>query len=224
MSFQNPEGISLEKAKSEYIEILKQNGLALKTDAIPIAEAVGRTTSRPVYAQICSPHFNASVMYGIAVDANLTAGASETTPVILSSGQFIRVETGDPLPGGCDCIIMTEDIVEIGGGSIELRKPSAPWKNIRQVGEDICAGEMILQSYSLITPAALGAMIAGGISEVGVITRPVVGIIPIGDELVPPMSDPKDGDILEFNTAIYAWRGRNSFRIHNIYNFIYLFK
>ena len=55
-----------------------------------------------------------------------------------------------------------------------------------------------------ITPAAIGAMIAGGVLELEVLARPVVGIIPTGDEIVPPCADPKPGDILEFNSSIFS--------------------
>lgn len=63
---------------------------------------------------------------------------------------------------------------------------------------------MIVSSFSPITPAAIGAMIAGGVSRVKVIQSPVVGIIPTGDEIVPPTEDPKPGDILEFNSSIFS--------------------
>ena len=55
-----------------------------------------------------------------------------------------------------------------------------------------------------VTPAAIGAMIAGGVLEIEVIRKPVVGIIPTGDEIIPPCTDPRPGDILEFNGAIFS--------------------
>lgn len=63
---------------------------------------------------------------------------------------------------------------------------------------------MLLPADTEITPSAIGAMIAAGVLEVEVIRRPVVGIIPTGDEIVPPTADPAPGDILEFNSAIFS--------------------
>ena len=186
------------------MELLVQNGMAPRTETIQVAEANRRVTAGPVYARICSPHNNASAMDGVALAAELTSGAGETTPVTLTPGQYAPVSTGDPLPDGSNAVIMTEDVADSEAGTITLYKPAAPWQHIRQVGEDICAGEMILPSFSIVTPAAIGAMIAGGIAELPVVKRPIVGIIPTGDELVPPTSDPKDGDILEFNSAIFS--------------------
>lgn len=68
------------------------------------------------------------------------------------------------------------------------------------------AGEMILPSHMTVSPAAIGAMIAGGVLEIEVIRKPVVGIIPTGDEIIPPCTDPKPGDILEFNGSIFSAR------------------
>ncbi|MCL2152207.1 MAG: molybdopterin biosynthesis protein [Oscillospiraceae bacterium] len=204
MPFQYLTNVPLDEAKGEYLKILINNGMAPKTEVISVAAAAGRVTASPVYARICAPHYNASAMDGIALDAKLTFGASETTPVSLTGNQYTRIDTGDPLPEGCDAVVMIEDVIESGGGVVKLFEAAAPWQHIRQIGEDICAGEMVLPSYSPITPAALGAMIASGVREVSVIRSPIVGIIPTGDELVLPMSDPKKGEILEFNSAIFS--------------------
>ena len=204
MAFQYLTNIDLDIAKEEYLALLIKNGLTPRTETIPVAQAAGRVTAAPVYARINAPHYSASAMDGIAINAKLTFGASETTPVFLDAGQYIKVDTGDPLPDDCDAVIMIEDVIETDGGQIKLFEAAAPWQHIRQIGEDICAFEMILPSYSPITPSAIGAMIAGGITEVLVIKRPVAGIIPTGDELVPPTSDPGEGDVLEFNSAIFS--------------------
>ena len=204
MAFRYLTNVDLDVARGEYLELLINNGMAPKVEVLPVARAAGRVTADAIYAHINAPHYSASAMDGIALDAKLTFGASETTPVFLNSGQYEAVDTGDPLPDGCDAVVMIEDVIEADEGRIKLFEAAAPWQHIRQIGEDICAGEMILPSYSRITPSALGAMIASGVTEVSVIKRPVVGFIPTGDELIPPSSNPGEGDILEFNSAIFS--------------------
>ena len=142
-------------------------------------------------------------MDGIAVAAADTFGATETTPVTLAPTQFTVVDTGDPLPEGKDAVVMIEDVLWEGEKAV-LHEAAAPWQHIRQIGEDVCAGEMLLPAHTTITPAAIGAMIAGGVLEVEVFTRPVVGIIPTGDEVVPPTDHPQPGDVLEFNSSIFS--------------------
>ena len=204
MGFEYLTNVPLTQAREDYLALLRENGFCGKTEIIPVFESCGRVTARAVYAHICAPHYAASAMDGVAVRAKDTFGATETTPVKLQPGQFIVLDTGDPIPEGCDAVIMVEDIVKNEDGSITIHAAAAPWQHIRQIGEDICAGEMILPSNMTVSPAAIGAMIAGGVLEIEVIRKPIVGIIPTGDEIIPPCTDPKPGDILEFNGAIFS--------------------
>ena len=204
MGFEYLTNVPLAKARAEYLALLESHGFGGKTQRIAVWDACGRVTAQAVYAHICAPHYAASAMDGVAVNAKNTFGATETTPITLTVDQFIVVDTGDPIPEGCDAVIMVEDIVKNADGTITIHAAAAPWQHIRQIGEDICAGEMILPSYTTITPASIGAMIAGGVLEIDVIRKPVVGIIPTGDEIIPPCTDPKPGDILEFNGSIFS--------------------
>ena len=203
MAFQYLTNVPLAKARAEYEEVLIKEGFAGKTENISVMESCGRITAHAVYAQICAPHYHSSAMDGIAVNAKDTFGATETTPVHLKTSQFTVVDTGDAIPEGCDAVIMVEDIVQEQDG-VCLYAAASPWQHVRQIGEDICAEEMILCSCQKITPSAIGALIAGGVLEIDVFRRPVVGIIPTGDEIVPPTKSPKKGDILEFNGSIFS--------------------
>ncbi len=207
MSFQYLTNVPLKDAKEKYIEVLLAHGFGAQEENISVLDACHRVSAKPVYAVICAPHYNASAMDGIAVMAKATFGATETTPVILEKDQYIFLDTGDPLPDNCDAVIMVEDIVELDGddkGKVKIFHSAVPFQHVRQIGEDICQGEMIIPSFTTITPAAIGSMLAGGVLEVAVLKKPLVGIIPTGDEIVPPSSCPKSGDIMEFNSAIFS--------------------
>ena len=204
MGFEYLTNVPLEQARREYLELLEHQGFEPQTQVIPVYESCGRVTAEAVYAHICAPHYTASAMDGVAVCARDTFGATETTPVTLHPEQFTVLDTGDPVPEGRDAVIMVEDLVKNEDGSITIHAAAAPWQHIRQIGEDVCAGEMLLPGHMTVTPAAIGAMIAGGVLELRVIRRPVVGIIPTGDEIIPPCTDPRPGDILEFNGSIFS--------------------
>ena len=204
MGFEYLTNVSLAKAKEDYVNLMKRNGFGPQVETIPVFEACGRVTAKAVYAKICAPHYTASAMDGVAVKAKDTFGATETTPITLTRTQYTILDTGDPVPEGCDAVIMVEDIVKNPDESITIHGAAAPWQHIRQIGEDICAGEMILPSFVTISPSAIGAMIAGGVLELEVIRKPLVGIIPTGDEIIAPCADPKPGDILEFNGSIFS--------------------
>ena len=203
MSYQYLTNTPLDEAVKNYLDALSAQGLNLGDERIPTQDALGRVTARAVYARICAPHYNACAMDGIALDARITFGATETTPVRLKSSDYTWVDTGDPLPAGCDAVIMVEDVVE-EGDTIILYSAATPWQHVRQIGEDISAGDLIQPSFTIITPAGMGAMLAGGILQIDVLKKPVIGIIPTGDEVVLPTDNPAEGEVIEFNSTIFS--------------------
>lgn len=197
------DNIPLEEAKEKFFSLVKEALGKEQGEVIETFSSSGRITKNALYAKICSPHYNASAMDGISVRAKDTYGASENTPAILSKEQYTVVDTGDPIPDGHDAVVMVEDVTETEDG-VRLLSAVHPWQNVRQVGEDICMGDMSAPSKTKITPSLCGALLAGGITRVEVIKRPLVGIIPTGDEIVPPTENPGKGDIIEFNSSIFS--------------------
>jgi putative molybdopterin biosynthesis protein len=198
------------------VEKLSAEGLwaPLAEESIPVIESLGRVTSAPVSAAISSPFYHASAMDGYAVRFNDTFGASETSPIRLKVGkQAIYVDTGDPIPEleadserkgdpvPFNAVIMVED-VNISEDYIEIIVPATPWQNVRTVGEDIVATELIAPENHRIRPVDIGAMLAGGITVLKVRRRPRVAIIPTGTEIVEPGGELKRGDIIEFNSRV----------------------
>ena len=195
--------LPLGEAIRRYETHLKSVGFAGKTETVRVTDACGRILKSAAYARICSPHYNASAMDGVAVKAERTFGASERTPVTLTPADYTVVDTGDPIPDGCDAVIMVEDLIEAGGDCLQILSAVYPWQNVRQVGEDLCMGDMIAPSGAVLTPALCGALLAGGVTEIEVMKQPLVGVIPTGDEIVPPTTDPGKGEIIEFNSTVF---------------------
>jgi putative molybdopterin biosynthesis protein len=142
------------------------------------------------------------------VAAEETYGAGETTPLVLENGRnAFFVNTGNPLPGGTNAVIMIEDVHVIDDRHLEIMAPVVPWRYVRKAGEDIVATELIFPARHLVTPLCVGALLSAGVFTVSVIRRPEVLIIPTGDELVDcrPDLDPgllPAGKILESNSAM----------------------
>lgn len=197
------DNIPLEEAKKRFFELVDSGYSALKSERVETRLACSRVTKNAVYAKICSPHYNASAMDGVALKAKDTYGASENNPVVLKKSQYTVVDTGDPIPDGCDAVVMIEDVHE-QADEIVLYSAVYPWQNVRQVGEDICMGDMIAPSLTRLTPSLCGAMLAGGVTSLEVVKKPLVAIIPTGDEIVPPTDNPKKGDIIDFNSTIFS--------------------
>ncbi len=176
----------------------------MPSEEIPIAEAHGRVTGEAVWAKLSSPHYHACAVDGYALRAAETAGASDARPVRLRIGEQAEpVDTGDPLPPWADAVVMVEH-VHLEGDEIVLRAPLARWQNVRAVGEDIVATELLLPANHRLRPVDLGAIAGAGHTTVKVRRRPRVVIIPTGDELVEPRGDPKRGEIIEYNSLVLA--------------------
>ncbi|MDO4581630.1 MAG: molybdopterin biosynthesis protein [Bacillota bacterium] len=206
MAYQYLENITLEQAVDDFCSAAAAAHGRLTGELIAVDErALGRVNCKILTAAANAPHYNACAMDGVALNAALTAGVTDTTPLTLHSGQYVWVDTGDALPEGCDAVVMVEDVVEgEAEGELTLYAAAAPWQHVRQIGEDVCVGEMILPANSVITPAAIGALLATGIQQIEVYKRPLVGVIPTGDEIVSPRPAPAAGEIINFNTPTFA--------------------
>ncbi|TCS84531.1 molybdopterin biosynthesis protein [Tepidibacillus fermentans] len=196
------EDTPLHEAQEKYLNLFQ---FQPRVEMVPTMESLGRITAEPIFAKVSMPNFHASAMDGIAVKAEKTYSANEHSPLRLKLHEdYEVVDTGDPIPEQFDAVIMVEYLHQIDEETVEIIEPASPWKHIRQIGEDIVAGEMILPIHHKIRPVDQGALLAGGILQVPVIAKPKIAIIPTGTELVKPTLDLKPGDIIEFNGTVFS--------------------
>ncbi len=175
----------------------------LPGETIPLREALGRVTAEPVMAKLSSPHYHAAAMDGYAVLAEQTINATETRPLFLKiHGQAIPVNTGDPLPPDTNAVIMIEDVQQPDENAIQIRAPVTPWQNVRPMGEDVVATEMVIPANHKLRPVDLGAIAGCGHESVSVRKQPRVLIIPTGNELVPVGQWPQPGQMIEYNSLV----------------------
>jgi len=203
--------VPVEEALGKYFSAL-EGMLIPKFEEIPVEKSLDRVTARAVYALCCSPLFNAAAMDGIAVTAVATSGARESNPLVLKRGKdYIPVDTGDPVRPPYDAVIMAEDLIEgddaADGETVKILEGAAAWQNIRPIGEDIVAGEMILPGKHRIRPIDIGVLLSGGIIRVEVYAKPRVAIFPTGTEIVEPArlrtdETPGEGAIIESNSRM----------------------
>ncbi len=142
-------------------------------------------------------------MDGLAVLADSTYGATESRPKKLVIGKDAHpIDTGSPISRGTDAVVRIEDVHFLDKNEVEIEKAVYPRQNVRVIGEDLVAGEMILPENHRIRPYEMGALLAGGIWEVDVREKPKITIIPTGSEVVDPGSPLEEGNIIEFNSTI----------------------
>ena len=177
---------------------------------VPVAEAAGLVTAAPVWATRSSPPFDAAGMDGIAVRAADVLGASETTPVHLAPDAYDVVDTGDPMPDGRDAVVMREHVNYDDAGRAELLAAVPPYQHVRSIGEDVSAGELLLPEGHRLRAADLAAAAAAGAVQISVRRRPLVAILPTGDEVRPIGAEPGPGEILDTNSLMLATQAREA--------------
>lgn len=195
-----------EQALAQWQEALHEQGWPRReAEEIDVPAAIGRVTAEAVQARMSSPHYHAAAMDGIAVFSGDTFGASESTPLTLSREKAFPVNTGNPVPHGCDAVIMIEEVREVPGG-YEIIHGASPWQHVRPIGEDVVVTEMILPSRHEIRPEDVGALLAGGVTRIKVLKQPRVVFIPSGNEVVDLFAlggqPPQPGQVIEYNSHV----------------------
>jgi molybdenum cofactor synthesis domain-containing protein len=216
---------TLEEAKEIFFS---RFGADLRTgeEEIPVEESLGRITAKPVFARISTPTYHSAAMDGVAVKAEETYGTTERSPKILKVGEHaLWINTGQGVPPGFNAVIMVEKIHQMDERRLEIRAPAYPWQNIRKVGEDIVATQLLLPQNHRIRAYDLGAMISAGVFRVDTWRRPRVAIIPTGSELIHhrDLRDPSQLErnrIIESNSLILAGLVRECDAVPRVYDIV----
>lgn len=179
------------------------------TEAVTLAQSVGRIAAQHIHAARANPPLPNTAVdgYGFAEGRaeglhrlRLVAGraAAGDAPAQVPDGHAIRVLTGAALPQGVDTVILQEDIAQ-EAGHIVFHGPLKQGANTRRAGEDVAAGDVIVQAGRVITPADLALLSATGIAEIMVRKRLRVGVLSTGDELVEAGATAATGQIFDAN-------------------------
>jgi putative molybdopterin biosynthesis protein len=201
-------------------------------ERVAVGEALGRVTAVPVAARWPSPRADCAAMDGIAVRAAdlaaAVAGGARASgagagggAVRLPAGSFAWIDTGDPMPPDADTVVMRERLLPQADGGVVIAPdagdgagvrghagPGARKRNVRMAGEDFGAGEVLVPAGRRLRPGDLAAVAAAGHAAVAVTRRPVVAVIPTGDEIRPVGTVPRFGDIIDTNSLMLTARCR----------------
>ena len=179
-------------------------------EVIPVTAGLGRVLAEDVRATLDVPPTANSAVDGYAVRggdipasgtrdltvvAELAAGAVfETT---LGPGEALRIMTGAPIPAGADTVY-PQELVERAGRVVRI--PAGPaGVNVRQRGEDVRAGTVVLPAGVALRPQELGVAASLGLPQLLVRQKPRVAILSTGDEVTEPGHARKPGQIFDSN-------------------------
>ncbi len=196
--------VSPEEALARYEKAL-EGLLSPKKELRRTMESLGYVTAEAIYAQCSSPLYNSAAMDGIAVRAARTQAASAEHPLVLTEGSDFRiVDTGDPVRTPFDAVIMAEDLVSVSPNRVMIAQSVPEWHHVRPVGEDVVEGELVLPSGHEVRGVDIGVLLASKNVAISVFSRPRVGIIPTGSELIAADAAPEIGAIIDSNSGMLS--------------------
>ncbi|SFE17572.1 molybdopterin molybdotransferase [Paenibacillus algorifonticola] len=142
----------------------------------------------------------------LIVTGEVQAGAGEIAwhtgsgkrPLINEQLTAVRIFTGAPVPVGFDAVIRQEEIqspslqgqkldaAAWGMSQIQINQPVQPGKNIAEAGEDLAENSLVIKKGTLLGSKEIAILASYGQERASVVARPIVAIIPVGDELLLP--------------------------------------
>ena len=166
----------------------------LQPTSSAIGDALGCVAATQVRAGAAVPAFANSAMDGYAVRSSDVALAPATLSVTgtatagtggpaVGPGEAVRIMTGAPVPAGADAVCMVERTRPGEAATVVVEEAVGRGENIRLPGEDVRAGQVVVEAGTVLQPAHIGVLAAVGSPRVDVYPRPVVGVMSTGDEL-----------------------------------------
>jgi molybdopterin molybdotransferase len=202
---------SVEKAQL----LIYSRTARLPLEEIDVKESLGRIAGSEIRSIVNVPHFNRSAMDGYAVIAADTFGCTQRNPaslriigesgmgepqdLTLTSGEAVEVATGSELPDGATAVVKVENTLR-SESSLRVYFPVTPGENISKIGEDIKAGDVLIESGQAIRPQEISLLLACGILRIKVAKKPLVAVIATGNELTEPTAEPVRGKINNVNS------------------------
>ena len=186
----------------------------LPSIGLNLLDAQGCVLAQDVTSEVALPGFTNSAMDGYAVHAADVTAASEKTPVglpvvhdiaagntqalSLAPGQSMRIMTGAPMPHGADAVIPVEH-TDGGLAKVTILAPVPVGNSVRQAGEDVEAGDMVMRAGTRLGPRQIALLAAVGVGQVQVTPKPRVVVISTGDELIEAGTLPGFGQVVDSN-------------------------
>ena len=180
---------------SEAQQIIIDAVLRMGVETVALENSLGRVLAQDIRANRDQPPYDVSAMDGYALRSADVAKAPVTLEVIedikagdmpsktVQAGQCARIMTGAPVPQGADAVLRVEDTQAVSEGSVQINCSVKQGNDIRQRGESMRDGEVVLTAGTEIVPGVVGMLAMVKAAKVQVYRQPRVAILSTGDEL-----------------------------------------
>ncbi|KAJ1458738.1 MoeA N-terminal region-domain-containing protein [Pelagophyceae sp. CCMP2097] len=203
----------------EALRLVLLQAAPLAAEALPLvfqgaSPVVGGVLIEDVRAKAAHPPFPAAISDGYALRAadsqkgkvlrvlqRASGLAGSRAAQTLGADECAYVATGAPLPQGADAVVPHESVAEaVDGASIVLKTAVSAGSDVRAVGSDHHAGEVLLHAGAVLRAWDVAIIAAAGFGAATVHKRPVVTVFSTGDELADPVADaPVDAECMVYD-------------------------
>ena len=184
-----------------------------ENEIIPIRDALNRILGENIKSKINVPSARNSAMDGYAINKNdIPVDKSNTLKIIgkslagkpyinsIKKGECVRIMTGAVMPNEADTVVIQEHAsISESNTEIIIDNSTQPKANVRQAGEDISVGDIVLTKGKNLTPADIGLLASLGLSKISVVRKLKVAFFSTGDELRSINEKLNDGEIHDSN-------------------------
>ena len=182
----------------------------LSAETVALEDAHRRVLAEDVLADADVPAFDRAAMDGIALRSTdgaagaVVAQVGESAagmpfPGQILSGQCVRVMTGGVVPQGADAVVPVERVERLDGDLYRLLDSARAEQHIARRGSELHQFDVVLHAGSLLNGARMGVLATCGRDRVRVARRPVVAVLPTGNEIVPVAAMPALGQVRDAN-------------------------
>lgn len=195
---------------AEALERVLAGAAPLPAHGVALSEALGCVLAENLVARRTQPPAAVSAMDGYAVRGADAASVPVTLKVTgevaaghpfegaVGPGEAVRIFTGGLMPPGADTVVIQED-TRRDGNRVTVTYAGKIGRHVRAEGVDFSKGAALLQQGRRLTGRDLMLAAAMNYPTLKVVRRPKVAVLGTGDELVPPGSTPKLGEIVYSN-------------------------
>ncbi|MBL1142417.1 MAG: molybdopterin molybdotransferase MoeA [Proteobacteria bacterium] len=204
----DPDSITPDKALENIFNAITPVN---ETESVFIRESLGRVIASDIKSEINVPSGINSAMDGYAIKgSDIPAHEIKKLKLIgtclagknfldtVNEGECVRIMTGAIMPEGTDTVVIQEQAI-VAGEYIDIGNDTKPGDNVRQAGEDLSIGDLVLEKGMRVTPAEIGLLASLGQAKVSVFKNIKVAFFSTGDELRSVGEVLDDGAIYDSN-------------------------
>lgn len=204
------QNLNVERA----LQLILENIKVLPPEKLSIMDANGRVLAEEVIADHDLPPGPQSAVDGFALGNSRASINScyelkgflqlgDYTKIPLQNNEALGIMTGGSIPAGTQSVVPHEK-TRLNGKCLIVAEEIKTGSNIKQAGEDFYQGENLIASKTKLDAGHIGLLAAFGHNKISVYSRPRVGLLSLGRNVVNCSQNPKPGQTRDSNTPFLA--------------------